>query len=175
MSNLPARLELSSAQLEQIDACLNEMLVESQARCTLLADISGQLISEKGDFAHMNTAVLSALAAGELAATKELARLVGEPARFKLLLHEGERQCVYYSDVGEEMVLITIFDTSTAIGLVRLHLRKLVGELVEIAKTPQLSPPENELLLDDDLDNLLTSQLDTFFQKRTLPEERDVH
>lgn len=165
MSDLPSNLVLSVEQLERIDRCLNDLRWEAEARCVLLAEISGQMIGEKGVFNHMNTAVLSALAAGELAATKELARLVGEPARFKLLLHEGERQCVYLSDVGEEMILVTVFDTTTPIGLVRLYVRKVIGELLEIVQTPRLAEPEEEedTLLGSDFSDLLASQFDSFF------------
>jgi predicted regulator of Ras-like GTPase activity (Roadblock/LC7/MglB family) len=170
MSDLPAMLDLSEKQLEQMDNCLSEMYWETEARCILLADISGQLIVDKGATNRMNMTVLSALAAGELAATKELARLVGEPARFKLLLHEGEHQCVYISDVGEEMILVTVFDTSTAIGLVRLYTRKVVGELLQIVSSPDdAAKPGTEMtetdeaLLDDDLGLLLGSEFDSVF------------
>ncbi len=168
MFDLPAGLDLSMEQLDQIDRCLDEMLWETEAHCILLADISGQLISEKGTTQGMNTAVLSALAAGELAATNELARLVGEPARFKLLLHEGERQGVYLSDVGEEMILVAVFDISTAIGMVRLYIRKIVKDLLAITQTPPPPKPSKQnhndgLLSTDDLDDLLSTRFDAFF------------
>jgi hypothetical protein len=82
----------------------------------------------------MNTAVISALAAGNLAATNEMARLVGEPARFKLLLHEGRQRSVFLSDVGEEMVLITVVNNQTPIGLVRLSTQAAVNQLIEVVK-----------------------------------------
>ncbi|MGC9400481.1 MAG: roadblock/LC7 domain-containing protein [Anaerolineae bacterium] len=88
---------LSVAQAEAIDACLEHMAYESEASCIILADITGQLISERGKTYNINTQVLSALAAGELSATQEMARLVGEKARFNLLLHEGEDHSVYLS------------------------------------------------------------------------------
>jgi len=120
---------LSVEQAEAIDACLERMAYESEARCIILADVTGQLISERGQTDRMNTQVLSALAAGELAATHELARLVGEEARFKLLLHEGEQHSVYLSDVGEQLILVIVFDMGTPIGLVRMILKKAVAEL----------------------------------------------
>ncbi len=166
IADFPAGLDLSSPQLDRIDSCLNNMLWETEAQCVLLADITGQLISEKGAAQRMNTAVLSALAAGQLAATKELAKLVGESAQFKLLLHEGERQCVYLSDVGEELILVTVFDTSTAIGLVRMYIRKTVEELLEVLKMPPAPSDEDgeeDTSLDDDFGDLLISQFDDIF------------
>lgn len=104
---LPQGLSFSRQEMEKIDTILQELFWETEAQCILVADISGQLVSVLGK-TERNTAVLSTLAAGNLAATKEMARLVGEPARFKLLLHEGENRSVYLSDMGEEMVLITV-------------------------------------------------------------------
>jgi len=123
---------LSIEQAEAIDTCLQTMARESEARYIILADISGQLIAEHGQGESLNTQVLSALAAGELAATHELARLVGEEARFKLLLHEGRERSVYLSDLGEQLILLIVFDNDTPIGLVRTVLKHALEELEPI-------------------------------------------
>ena len=120
---------LSIEQAEAIDACLERMAYESEASSIILADVTGQLISERGRTTGINTQVLSALAAGELSATQEMARLVGEKARFNLLLHEGEERSVYLSPVGHKMLLIIVFDGRTPIGLVRIILKNAVEEL----------------------------------------------
>jgi len=123
---------LSIEQAEAIDACLQTMARESEARYIILADVSGQLIAEHGQGESLNTQVLSALAAGELAATHELARLVGEEARFQLLLHEGRDRSVYLSDLGEQLILLIVFDNDTPIGLVRTVLKHALEELEPI-------------------------------------------
>ena len=112
---LPKGLDFTNDQLEQIDDILTQLYWDTEAQSILLADITGQLISVLGE-SNINTSVLSALAAGNLAATKEMARLVGEPARFKLLLHEGEQRSVYLSDVDDELVIVAIFSQHTRIG-----------------------------------------------------------
>ena len=76
---LPKGLDFTNDQLEQIDDILTQLYWDTEAQSILLADITGQLISVLGE-SNINTSVLSALAAGNLAATKEMARLVGEPA-----------------------------------------------------------------------------------------------
>jgi len=155
---LPQGLDFTSEQLERIENRLHRLRWDAEAQCVLLADISGQLISVKGK-AEMNTAVLSALAAGNLAATKEMARLVGEPARFKLLLHEGYRRSVYLSDVGEEMALITVFSNHTPIGLVRLVTQQAVKELAQIAAEARANPPTAGPDLTAGLGNSLADEL----------------
>ena len=152
---------LSVEQAEAIDACLDRIAYESEARCIILADVTGQLIAERGRTSSMNTQVLSALAAGELAATHELARLVGEEARFKLLLHEGQQHSVYLSDVGEQLILVIVFDVGTPIGLVRMILKKAVEELGPIlqrANRPAETQQVNETL-GGDFAQLLETEL----------------
>ncbi len=150
---------LSAEQMERIDAALRELYKETNARCVLLADVSGQLISEQGPIGRMNTTVLSALAAGDIAATREMANLVGEKARFKLLLHEGEGQSVYLSDVGEEFILVSVVTNETPIGLVRLFLKQTVENVKDIV-AEQATVPEAERALDEDFGQLLADELD---------------
>jgi len=157
---LPQTIDLSSVQLEEISETLKELRWESEAHCVLLADITGQLIEAQGILNDMNTAVLSALAAGQLAATKEMARLVGEPARFKLMLHEGEKQTVYVSDVVGELILVLVLDTRIPIGMVRLSTQMAVEHLSHIIEDLSYvgAPVENEDW--GDFDQLLSNELD---------------
>jgi predicted regulator of Ras-like GTPase activity (Roadblock/LC7/MglB family) len=131
---LPQGLDFSDRQLEEISSLLSHMRWETEACCVLLADITGQLVESQGMVGRINTEVLSALAAGELSATKEMARLVGEEPRFKLLVHEGAHQSVYLSDVDGELILITVFNNTTPIGMVRLATRRTVEQLKAIAR-----------------------------------------
>jgi predicted regulator of Ras-like GTPase activity (Roadblock/LC7/MglB family) len=154
---------LSAAQAQAIDDCLERMAYESEARCIILADMTGQLISERGQLEGMNTQVLSALAAGELAATNEMARLVGEKARFKLLLHEGEEHSVYLSDVGEQLILVIVFEVSTPIGLVRMILKQAVDDLLPILQLSDRDEGADTIdgELGDDFARLLEDELNS--------------
>ncbi|MCX7680940.1 MAG: roadblock/LC7 domain-containing protein [Anaerolineae bacterium] len=154
---------LSREQAEAIDRVMDKIAYESEARCIILADVTGQLISARGQTEQMNTQVLSALAAGELAATHEMARLVGERARFKLLLHEGEHHSVYLSDIGEQLILIIVFDNETPIGLVRMILRLAVDRLLPLIAQEERSDsqPTAAQGLSADFARLLQSVLDS--------------
>lgn len=156
---LPKGISFSARHLEQIHQCLTSLRWETEARCVLLADITGQLIEEQGVSKELNTAVLSALAAGEMAASREMARLVGQRARFKMLLHEGDDQSVYLSDVGEEMLLVIVVQNSTPIGMVRLFIRRAVDELNRIIREVRESPADSEDLAAS-FDQLLSVNLD---------------
>lgn len=134
-------------QIEVLDKILEDLFWESKAKSVLLADISGQLISVIGE-SNVNTLPLSVLAAGNLAATKEMARMIGEPTKFKLLLHEGDTKSVYLSDVGEKLLLLAVFGKDTPIGLVRLSTQTAVSKILDVLEKA-LENDENQDLYSD--------------------------
>ena len=117
----------------RIDDCLERLLNRSRAVCVLLADISGQLITEKGKDAGLDTSALAAVTASNMAATAEMARQMGEPSSFSYLFHEGQRRSIYISAVGETFLLAIIFDELSQVGLVRIFARLAVNELLQVA------------------------------------------
>lgn len=160
-------LTFTKEQHEELDSILSALHWETEAESILLADVTGQMISIAG-YAKINTAAISAVSAGSLAATKEMARLIGEPARFKLVLQEGATRSVYLSDVGEELVLITIFGKNTPIGLVRLSTQKAVKKFVAVIDRAQRNPSRNKGLYPDEgqsLKSQLNSSLDNLFKQ----------
>ncbi|HEB64816.1 MAG TPA: roadblock/LC7 domain-containing protein [Chloroflexi bacterium] len=150
---LPKGLDFTENQMEQIESILRQLYWDTEAQSILLADITGQLISVLGE-SNVNTSALSALAAGNLAATREMARLVGEPARFKLLLHEGEQRSVYLSDVDGELVLVAIFGQRTPIGLVRLSTQIAIQKLAPIVIDALEAAPHQSVFISEETDSL---------------------
>jgi len=84
----------------------------------------------------LDTTSLASLTAGNVAATDGLARLIGE-REFPVLFHEGEKDNVYISIVGQKVILVVIFDERSSLGLVRLRVRKANAELEIIFQTIQ--------------------------------------
>jgi predicted regulator of Ras-like GTPase activity (Roadblock/LC7/MglB family) len=155
---------LSSEQYEAIKKCLGELYSKTKANAVLFADIAGQLIGERGDTSHINTTVLAALAAADFSATAEMAKLVGEEARFKLLFHEGEKNNVYLTNVGDEYFLIIIFQSHVALGMVRVYTKKAVEALDKIIKEGGSSKTVKDII-DDDFGELLANELDSSFKE----------
>lgn len=158
----PKGLDFTQEQVEELDEILKQLYWDTEAESILLADTTGQMISVAGK-ANINTAAISAVAAGSLAATKEMARLVGEPARFKLVLQEGDSRSVYLSDVGEELVLITIFGKNTTIGLVRISTQIAVEKFFVIVKSALKNPASGVDLYPEILSDELNNSLDELF------------
>ncbi len=112
----------------------------------------------------MNTTVLSALAASDFAATAEMAKLVGEEAKFKLLFHEGEKRNVYLSNVGDYFFLVVVFDVNVTLGLIRIYTKKAIQSLQDILEaesTEEISPKD---IIDSDFSSLLGDALDETFK-----------
>lgn len=153
------------AQYEGIKKYLGELYSKTRAKVVLFADMAGQIIGERGDTAEMNTTVLSALAAGDFAATAEIAKLIGEGDRFKLHFHEGETKNIYLTNVGDQFFLIIIFDASVALGMVRVYTKKAVESILSvIAEAASNQGTAAEDMIDEDFGRLLAEELDGAFR-----------
>ena len=155
---------LNSKQYEAITKVLSELAAKTKASAILFADMSGQLISQRGNTDDMNTTVLSALAASDFAATSEMAKLVGEEAKFKLLFHEGEKRNVYLSNVGNDFFLVVVFDVSVTLGLIRIYTKKAIEDLLTALKEGEDQKADQEKMIDSDFSSLLDDALDDAFK-----------
>jgi predicted regulator of Ras-like GTPase activity (Roadblock/LC7/MglB family) len=150
---------------EGIKKYLGELYSKTRAKVVLFADMAGQIIGERGDTAEMNTTVLAALAAGDFAATAEIAKLVGEGDRFKLHFHEGETKNVYLTNVGNQFFLIIIFDATVALGMVRVYTKKAVESLLGlVAEAAESDHASEKDIIDEDFGALLAQELDGAFR-----------
>jgi predicted regulator of Ras-like GTPase activity (Roadblock/LC7/MglB family) len=107
------------------------MLKGAEAKCALLVDKDGHLITRQGFTHSLDTTALAALLAGSFASTKEIAKLVGEP-EFSVLFHQGKKDHIHMCIVGERSILAVIFDDRTTIGMVRLYAKETAQELTKI-------------------------------------------
>jgi predicted regulator of Ras-like GTPase activity (Roadblock/LC7/MglB family) len=119
---------ITKKDIEKIDFCLDKVISTSLAHSVLLIDRSGQLIAHHGNTPGIDVSSLSALTAANFGATAEIARILGEE-EFTLLFHKGRSENVYFSAVGEHGIMVTLFDDSTSLGLIRLQINKIIGEL----------------------------------------------
>ncbi len=100
----------------------------SESKAVFLIDKNGQQLMAAGDYSNIDTISLATLTAGNVAATDSLAQLLGEKG-FTILFHEGARDNIHISIVGEKAILVVIFDNNTSVGLVRLRVKRATGEL----------------------------------------------
>lgn len=147
----------------KIDGALRKLLKGSEAKCALLVDKDGHLITRQGFTHSLDTTALAALLAGSFASTKEIARLVGEP-EFSVLFHQGKRDHIHMSLVNERTILVVIFDDRTTIGMVRLYSKETSEELNQIFEAAMQKSERGDEGLSDDFTNSAESKLDDIFQ-----------
>ncbi|MGZ6028722.1 MAG: roadblock/LC7 domain-containing protein [Myxococcaceae bacterium] len=150
-------------EFERINAVLARLWTDSNAKIVFLVDKNGQQIAAKGDLDKVDATSLASLTAGNVAATDGLARLIGEK-EFSILFHEGERDNIHISIVGQRLILVLIFDERSSLGLVRLRVRKAAGDLEEVlnqmatkaAEQGQAPASPFAEITDEDIDALFT-------------------
>jgi predicted regulator of Ras-like GTPase activity (Roadblock/LC7/MglB family) len=119
---------ITEKDIKKITYCLNKLVSLSMAHSVLLIDRSGQLIAQEGNTPEIDIISLSALTAANFGATAEIARMLGEE-EFTLLFHKGRCENVYFSAIGEHVIMVTLFDDKTSLGLIRLQINKIIDEL----------------------------------------------
>lgn len=125
------RLTFYQEDIEKIDKLLAEFLRLSGAKCALLIDKEGHLVTKRGEMRTIDMDTISALVAGSFAATKEMARLLGEE-EFTAMYHQGERDNIQLGLVGDRTLLTILFDDRTTVGMVRLYANETAKKLTEI-------------------------------------------
>ena len=137
---------------------------DANCKVVFLVDKNGQLIASAGEDKDMDTTSLASLTAGNIAATGGLAKLLGEK-EFSILFHEGEKDHLHISLVGDRVILVVIFDNRTSLGLVRLRVKRSSEKLTGIfeainnkatvgeASSNEAQSPFAEIT-EDDIDNL---------------------
>ncbi len=118
-------------EFSEIRAILAQLAAEARAKLVFLVDRNGQPIAFHGDDESVDTTSLSSLAAGNVAATEGLAKLLGE-REFSVLFHEGQRDNIHFSIVAHRAILVVIFDTHTPVGLVRLRVRRASSQFEDV-------------------------------------------
>lgn len=122
---------ITKKEIEKINGCLKKMVSSSSAHSVLLIARSGQLITHHGDTLDIDISALAALTAANFGATAEIAKLLGEE-EFTLLFHKGKNENVYFSALGEHVILVTLFNDKTSLGLIRLRINQVHKELSQI-------------------------------------------
>jgi predicted regulator of Ras-like GTPase activity (Roadblock/LC7/MglB family) len=149
-------------QFQRIKNVLARLCVECAARVVFLVDRDGQPIAFHGDIGDMDTTSFSSLAAGNVAATTSMAKLIGEDV-FPAVVHEGERESIFISVIGRSL-LVVVFDERSTLGLVKLRTKKASYEIASILEAIKNDSANRSLdessffaeITDEDIDSLFS-------------------
>lgn len=129
------RLVFYAQDVARLDGELDALLELSNAKAALLIDKEGHMVTRRGEAAQGSMDSIAALVAGSFAATRELARQLGE-AQFTTMVHQGARDSIQLQLVGDRTLLGVLFDERTNLGLVRFysgetsrHLESILGDI----------------------------------------------
>lgn len=155
-----APIILHEEQFQHLRHILNKLRLDSFSRVVFLVDKNGQQIAAQGDVGDLDTTSLASLAAGNVAATGGMARLIGEK-EFPTLSHEGERESIHICIIGR-VLLVVVFDDRSSLGLIKLRVKQASRELSalfeEVARIADERKEADEALFaeitDDDIDSL---------------------
>jgi predicted regulator of Ras-like GTPase activity (Roadblock/LC7/MglB family) len=121
---------------------LEDFLEKSEASFALIIERGGSILSQHGDIPDsIDPTILSALAAGSFAATREVARRVGE-TEFSALHQQGRQSHILMSAINDDAMLMTVFGPKTTLGLVRFYsagaVKQIAAVLDQARGEPQL-------------------------------------
>jgi predicted regulator of Ras-like GTPase activity (Roadblock/LC7/MglB family) len=126
-----ADLILHEEDARRLAAVLQRLCEDSKSRAVFLIDKAGQLIASAGETGGVDTTSLASLTAGNIAATGGLAQLLGEK-EFSVLFHEGEKDNLHISVVGQRGILVVLFDHRSSLGLVRLRVKRAAEDIGQV-------------------------------------------
>jgi len=160
---MESQLVMQQEDFDRVLAIIQKLVRDANAKGIFVVDKAGQLIAEAGELQGIDSTSLASLTAGCVAATGGLAKIIGEE-EFPIHFHQGQRDNLHMTLVGDRMILVVVFDERSSLGLVRLRVKKAGNELAklfeEIRKqtesTIQSQGSPFAEITDDDIDNLFS-------------------
>jgi predicted regulator of Ras-like GTPase activity (Roadblock/LC7/MglB family) len=127
-SGRSADIVVSVDILDDVRAYLSSEVMTEGISSVLVIDNAGSLIVSIGDKSGLDVISLAAVAAANFAATEQIARLIGE-RDFVLLFYKGHNESFHFSRVGGEYIIVTIFNNTLSLGLLRLKIAEVAQVL----------------------------------------------
>ena len=103
-----------------IDQALYELLERTNALSVHLVDRSGQLITTAGRAADFDATAFASLVAADFTANAELSQLLGEDS-VTAVVSEARNRTVYSCMLADRVIMCTVFDRRSTLGLVRFR------------------------------------------------------
>jgi predicted regulator of Ras-like GTPase activity (Roadblock/LC7/MglB family) len=111
-----------------IDQVLNDLLEKTNALSVHLVDRSGQLITTSGRSADFDATAFASLVAADFTANAELSQLMGDTS-IDAVVNEGKSRSVYSCLLADRVIMCTVFDRRSTLGLVRFRAGRAAREL----------------------------------------------
>lgn len=156
-----SQMAIFEEEQRQFTEVCDRLVRDALAKAIFIVDKDGQLITGTGETAGIDTTGFASLAAGSTAATGGLAKMLGEE-EFPVHFHEGKRNNLHVSVIGDALILLVIFDERSSLGLVRLRVKRAHSEMAAIldkvlSRADEAADQALDIfgeITDDDIDSL---------------------
>ena len=111
-----------------IDQSLGELLQRTNAISVHLVDRSGQLITSAGRVGDLDPTAFASLIAAEFTANAELAQMLGDGG-VEAVVSEGKTRSVYSCMLAGRVIMATVYDRRSTLGLVRFRANRAAQAL----------------------------------------------
>lgn len=170
---LHGNIVLYPEQLKTIEQLLDTLVEKLPARLAVLTQVSGPMIAFRvasgGRVATFDPHALGALIAGDLAASREIARVTGTYEERQLVLRQGQQSHIWIAEVGNEFALLVQANGQTPLGWARMVTLETAQRLARAAQ-PNPLPTADPSVPNDTLTDLVNDSLDSIWT-----EASDVH
>ncbi len=144
-------LVLSDEQFEEINKALANLRFEVGAQCILLADLTGQIVSEVGITEGLDIGTFMPLIADGFATVFKVAQYLHDEETFNLNFYEGKHFDIYSTSVGDNLFVTLVFDRGkqpSRIGMVWLYVKRTIQDLLGSLSTVE-EAPEREIEVEE--------------------------
>jgi predicted regulator of Ras-like GTPase activity (Roadblock/LC7/MglB family) len=149
---------MKRSDLERVASSLHdpmqEFVREARVRTAMLVNQAGQVLAQHGFSRGLDAANVAALAAAAHASAHALAELTGA-GHWMHMHHAGREKQLFLAPFAagdEELVLVTIFDETSTLGLVQLFFDRLVEAVREIPEVQHTLPSDDAAAFESDLE-----------------------
>ena len=111
-----------------IDRVLNELLDRTNALSVHLVERSGQLITTAGRIGDFDATAFASLIAADFTANSEVAELLGDGG-VQAVVSESKERSVYSCMLAGRIIMSTVFDRRSTLGIVRFRAQRAVADL----------------------------------------------
>ena len=162
-------IALFGESFEEASRVLEELIEDTGALYAMLVDRKGFVLAHREALWAPRPPALDSLAtlvAGNAAATKALAELLGEK-RFSEIVHQGEKHGIYVEEVNDLSLLVIVFDQSAPVGRIKLFGKKAAGRLDHITERAKIETARDRARfnLDTEYRESASALLDDLFRE----------
>ncbi len=157
---LRSGITLYPSQNQSINKLLGDLIKKVPAQFVLLADVTGQIVSVRGEQNKIDLIALGSLVAGDLAASQEIARITGQYQDFQVILREGKHTNSFILETGTHLALFVQVTHDVPLGWARMVILNTAKDITDILTT---TPPEVE-------QNQTTASSQPLFDDEKLPD-----